>query len=156
MADHDLYSGLVCLHVLYHAAAGPIFGLGMMQELRHHGYRVGPGTLYPMLHRMEGKGYLRSRQKVVEGKMRRVYAITALGRAELPEAKEKVRELYEEMVEGRGEPSPAHPSKDATPANRRRRSSGRPKMPHHGGEGLGNSVSGNHFDERGKYQDQSK
>src|ERR1700689_3390924 len=100
MAHQDLYSGLVRLHVLDHAAVGPIFGLGMMQELRHHGYRVGPGTLYPMLHRMEKKGYLRSRQKVVQGKMRRVYAITSRGRVELPEAKEKVRELYEEMVEG--------------------------------------------------------
>ena len=135
MADHDLYSGLVRLHVLYHAAAGPIFGLGMMQELRHHGYLVGPGTLYPMLHRMEKKGYLRSKQQVVQGKMRRVYAITALGRVELPEAKEKVRELYEEMVEGRGEPSPAHPSKSGT-AKARRRASSRSKMPHRGGEGF--------------------
>ena len=80
MAEHDLYSGLVRLHVLYHAAVGPIFGLGMLQELRHHGYRVGPGTLYPMLHRMEKRGYLRSRQQVVQGKMRRVYEITPLGR----------------------------------------------------------------------------
>jgi len=136
MADQDLYSGLVRLHVLYHAAAGPIFGLGMMQELRHHGYRVGPGTLYPMLHRMEKKGYLRSKQKVVQGKMRRVYAITPRGRVELPEVKEKVRELYEEMVQGRGEPSPAHPSKDGAAAKARRRLSGRSKMPHRGGEGF--------------------
>jgi PadR family transcriptional regulator PadR len=56
MADQDLYSGLVRLHVLYHASAGVIFGLGMIRELRHHGYRVGPGTLYPILHRMERKG----------------------------------------------------------------------------------------------------
>jgi PadR family transcriptional regulator, regulatory protein PadR len=136
MADHDLYSGLVRLHVLYHAAAGPIFGLGMMQELRHHGYRVGPGTLYPMLHRMEKKGYLRSKKKVVQGKMRRVYVITTLGRVELPEAKEKVRELYEEMVEGQGEPSPAHPSEDGTAASAQGRSSGGSKLPHRGGEGF--------------------
>jgi PadR family transcriptional regulator PadR len=108
----------------------------MMQELRHHGYRVGPGTLYPMLHRMEKKGYLRSKKKVVQGKMRRVYVITALGRVELPEAKDKVRELYEEMVEGRGEPSPAHPSEGGTAANAERRSSGRSKLPHRGGEGF--------------------
>ena len=136
MADQDLYSGLVRLHVLYHASAGPIFGLGMMQELRHHGYRVGPGTLYPMLHRMEKRGYLRSKQKVVQGKMRRVYAITHLGRVELPEAKEKVRELYEEMVQGRGEPSPAHPSKVGAAGKTRGRLSSRSKMPHRGGEGF--------------------
>jgi len=135
MADQDLYSGLVRLHVLYHASAGPIFGLGMMRELRHHGYRVGAGTLYPMLHRMEKKGYLRSKQKVVQGKMRRVYSITTLGRVELPEAKEKVRELYEEMVEGRGEPSPAHPSGDSA-AKAPRRAVSRSKMPRRGGEGF--------------------
>ena len=110
MADHDLYSGLIRLHVLYHASEGPLFGFGMIQELRRHGYRVGPGTLYPALHRMEQKGYLRSKRQVVSGKIRRVYEITPRGRAELRQATEKVRELYEEMVEGEGEPSPAHPS----------------------------------------------
>ena len=114
MADQDLYSGLVPLHVLHHASAGMIFGLGMIRELRRHGYRVGPGTLYPMLHRMQAKGYLRSEQKLVEGKVRRVYAITARGRAELRQAAAKVRELYDEMIEAHGEPSPAHPNADET------------------------------------------
>jgi DNA-binding PadR family transcriptional regulator len=109
MADQDLYSGLIRLHVLYHASRGAIFGFGMIRELRQHGYRVGPGTLYPALHRMEQKGYLRSKRRIVEGKLRRVYAITARGRAELRQAVLKVRELYEERVEGEGEPSPAHP-----------------------------------------------
>jgi PadR family transcriptional regulator PadR len=109
MADQDLYSGLMRLHVLYHASAGPIFGLGMIRELRHHGYRVGPGTLYPMLHRMQQKGYLRSAQKPVEGRIRRVYGITARGRAEIVAATAKVRELYNEMIKGEGEPSSAHP-----------------------------------------------
>ncbi|HWE96112.1 MAG TPA: PadR family transcriptional regulator [Tepidisphaeraceae bacterium] len=128
MADQDLYSGLIRLHVLHHASAGTVFGLGMIRELRHHGYRVGPGTLYPILHRMEGKGYLRSKQQLVEGKARRVYAITARGTKELRQATEKVRELYVEMVEGRGEPSPAHPA----------RSGGKPEL--RGGEGHSTSA----------------
>ena len=120
MADQDLYSGLIRLHVLYHASAGVVFGLGMIRELRHHGYRVGPGTLYPILHRLEEKGYLRSTQQSVAGKGRRVYSITRRGRAELRHATEKVRELYAEIVEGEGEPSPAHPGdQDATVARRR-------------------------------------
>jgi PadR family transcriptional regulator PadR len=110
MADQDLYSGLIRLHVLYHASRGPVFGLGMIRELQHHGYRVGPGTLYPILHRLEQKRYLKSKSMRVEGKQRRVYAITARGRSELRSATAKVRELYDEMVEGHGEPSPAHPN----------------------------------------------
>jgi PadR family transcriptional regulator, regulatory protein PadR len=109
MPDQELYSGLIRLHVLYHASCGPIFGLGMIRELRHHGYRVGPGTLYPILHRLEQKRYLRSASTRVEGKRRRVYAITSRGRSELRSATAKVRELYDEMVKGHGEPSPAHP-----------------------------------------------
>jgi len=109
MADHDLYSGLVRLHVLYHASVGAVFGLGMIEELRRHGYRVGPGTLYPLLHGLERRGYLRSKKRLVEGKIRRVYAITKKGRTELVQAGQRVRELYEELVEGGGEPSPAHP-----------------------------------------------
>src|ERR1039458_10510494 len=46
--DRDLYSGLIRLHVLHHAAEEPIFGLGMVEELARHGYRISPGTLYPL------------------------------------------------------------------------------------------------------------
>ena len=59
MDDQELYSGLIRLHVLYHATREPVFGLGMIRELRRHGYRIGPGTLYPLLHRMEQRGCLR-------------------------------------------------------------------------------------------------
>jgi DNA-binding PadR family transcriptional regulator len=109
MADQELYSGLIRLHVLYHASKAPVFGLGLIQELRRHGYRVGPGTLYPLLHRMEEKKYLRSRREPATRSFRRTYVITARGRAALRDAAEKVRELYDELVEGAGEPSPAHP-----------------------------------------------
>jgi DNA-binding PadR family transcriptional regulator len=60
MDDKDLYSGLIRLHVLYHACQEPIFGVGIIEELARHGYRLSPGTLYPLLHGLEEKGYLRS------------------------------------------------------------------------------------------------
>jgi len=126
VVDQDLYSGLIRLHVLYHAAAGPIFGLGMIRELSHHGYRVGPGTLYPILHRLESKRYLRAWEQIVEGKVRKCYAITARGRSALAHATEKVRELYEEAVEGKGEPSPAHP-RDGKAQRKPRRMRMRPR-----------------------------
>jgi len=55
--DQDLYSGLIRLHVLHHAVEKPIFGLKMIEELSRHGYRISPGTLYPLLQRLEKKGY---------------------------------------------------------------------------------------------------
>jgi DNA-binding PadR family transcriptional regulator len=103
MADQDLYSGLIRMHVLHHAAHERVFGLGMIRELRRHGYRIGPGTLYPLLHRMEEKGYLSSRrQKAPGGKVRRSYAATPRGRRALRHAKARVRELFEEIFEDDG------------------------------------------------------
>jgi DNA-binding PadR family transcriptional regulator len=102
MPDQDLYSGLIRLHVLHHASQEPVFGLGMMRELRRHGYRISPGTLYPLLHRLEQKRYLRSRERNIGGKFRRSYTITANGRRSLSQAKAKVSELFEELFEQPG------------------------------------------------------
>ena len=99
MADQDLYSGLIRLHVLYHASREPVFGLGMIHELRRHGYRIGPGTLYPLLHRLEQKKYLSSRPELVAGKLRRCYRITPAGRRALAAASARVRELFDELFE---------------------------------------------------------
>lgn len=99
MKDADLYGGLIRLHILYHASKEPVFGFGIIEELGHHGYKLSAGTLYPMLHSMEEAGYLRSRSRLVVGKMRRNYRITAEGRKALAAAKEKVTELFGELFE---------------------------------------------------------
>ena len=98
--NQELYIGLVRLHVLHHASEGPIFGLGLITELGRHGYRLGPGTIYPLLHGMEKRGWLRASQHLVEGRRRKTYVATASGRRLLKVARERVRELYEEMFEG--------------------------------------------------------
>jgi len=99
MADKDLYSGLIRLHILHHACQEPIFGAGIIEELARHGYRLSPGTLYPLLHGLEGRGYLRSSGKTNGGQSRRVYRTTPKGRKALTSAKGKVRELFSEMLE---------------------------------------------------------
>ncbi|HEY1341689.1 MAG TPA: PadR family transcriptional regulator, partial [Bryobacteraceae bacterium] len=96
--DRDLYSGLIRLHVLHHAAEEPIFGLGMLEELARHGYRISPGTLYPILHGLEQKGYLRSTEQRNGKSLRKVYRATAAGKKALTAAKVKVRELFHELI----------------------------------------------------------
>jgi len=98
-AQKDIFSGLIRLHVLHHASREPIYGLEMIQELSRHGYRLGPGTLYPLLHGMEARGLLRSKTTSGAGRPRRVYTATAAGRKALKEGHEKVRELLHEMEE---------------------------------------------------------
>ncbi|HET7349138.1 MAG TPA: PadR family transcriptional regulator [Acidobacteriaceae bacterium] len=95
----DLYSGLIRIHVLYHACTEGVFGHGMILELRRHGYRVSPGTIYPLLHGMEQRGLVRSSFAWIEGRRRKVYYGTRLGKKLLGEAKEKVGELSHELFE---------------------------------------------------------
>lgn len=95
--NRQLYSGLIRLHILHHSGEGEIFGLGMIEELARHGYKLSPGTLYPILHTLEKDGLLRSAEICVRGKIRRVYRITAEGQKVLAGAKEKVRELFGEL-----------------------------------------------------------
>src|SRR4051812_19964170 len=99
MSDRDLYSGLIRLHILYHAEREEIFGLGIIEELARHGYKLSPGTLYPVLHGLERKGYLRSATERSGKSARRIYRATPLGRKVLAAAKEKVSELFGELLE---------------------------------------------------------
>jgi PadR family transcriptional regulator, regulatory protein PadR len=99
MADRDLYGGLIRLHVLHHAAEQPIYGAWIIEELRRHGYRLSPGTLYPMLHGLERKGLLKCRLAGAGKRARRLYTITRKGRTALTGARDKVRELFGEMFD---------------------------------------------------------
>ncbi|KZS57725.1 PadR family transcriptional regulator [Mycobacterium ostraviense] len=95
--------GAVRLHILHHAQLEPIHGAWMAAELAGHGYKISPGTLYPMLHRMQEDGLLTSRQHVVDGRARRVYEITDLGRAALAEERAALAELAAEILGHRGQ-----------------------------------------------------
>lgn len=97
--DKDLYSGLIRLHVLHHSAKAPIFGLWMVDELARHGYKISTGTLYPLLHGLERRKYLRSYVERDGKTSRRLYKTTVLGKRALKRALIKVRELYGELVE---------------------------------------------------------
>jgi PadR family transcriptional regulator, regulatory protein PadR len=97
--QRELFFGLIRIHVLVHASHEPIFGLAMMEELARHGYRIGPGTLYPLLHGLERSGLLKSALQNVGGHSRRVYKITSGGRRALDKSKTKVDELHHELHE---------------------------------------------------------
>ncbi len=99
MDGREFYSSLIRLHILHHAVREPIFGLGIIDELGRHGYRLSAGTLYPMLHAMERKGYLSSSEEKTGRQIRRLYRVTDLGQRQLEEAKHRVQELFGELFE---------------------------------------------------------
>jgi len=106
----EFRTAAVRLHVLHHAAQGAVYGAWMLHELRHHGYRIGPGTLYPLLHRMELAGLLTSGHEVVGGHRRRPYRATPQGRAALTACQQALAELAAEVLTA--PPLPRTPTPD--------------------------------------------
>ena len=95
----NLFLGFIRIHILYHASKESVFGLSLIKELERHGYRISPGTLYPMLHQMESNGFLSSERTVINGKMRKYYRITEDGKKALSQSYEKTDELTKELNE---------------------------------------------------------
>jgi PadR family transcriptional regulator, regulatory protein PadR len=98
MKFNDLLTGFIRLHILHHAAEQEIYGQWMIDELARHGYRLSPGTMYPMLHAMERNGYLTSRVQRDGRVGRKFYKATRLGRQGLALAKLRIREFTGEAM----------------------------------------------------------
>jgi DNA-binding PadR family transcriptional regulator len=98
----ELLLGFIRTHILFHATEEPVYGTALMAELGRHGYRVGPGTLYPILHRLEQQGFLRREGQAVNGKVRIYYRITLAGRRILSRAQAQLQELVAEVLPGAG------------------------------------------------------
>lgn len=87
------------VHILHHASEGPLHGQWMLKELNHHGYEISPGTLYPLLARMERLGWLKSNAARHGGKRaRKDYRLTTEGKQVLKHVCEQVEELHGEVV----------------------------------------------------------
>lgn len=96
-ADREIRLAFWKVHILHHAAKGPIHGWWMLQELAEHGHRLSPGTLYPLLARLAENGWLRA--DTPEGpKTRRSYRITPGGRRLLRKLRREIDELHREVV----------------------------------------------------------
>ena len=88
------------VHILHHAAERPIYGQWIANELRRHGYNISPGTLYPLLKRMERNGWLKCSQSPRAGAhARKEYRLTKEGARILTLIRAQVEELYREVVE---------------------------------------------------------
>ena len=90
-----LFLGFIQIHVLRHANQEPFFGAWLIDHLNDHGYRISPGTVYPLLHKMEEEGLIKKEVMVSEGRQRKYYFITQLGKEVLFEANNKILELTE-------------------------------------------------------------
>jgi PadR family transcriptional regulator, regulatory protein PadR len=136
LLTREILLGFWKVHILHHAAEHPIIGQWVLTELRRHGYDISPGTLYPLLKRLERNGWLRSETAVGEGKRRRrYYHLTKRGAAVLDVLRETVVELHHEVVEEAVSDAPRKPFRLAgthdtqPPTARAKRARGTPRHP---------------------------
>lgn len=102
--QREILLGLWKAHILYHASKGLLVGQWMLRELRRHGYEVSPGTLYPLLSRMERLGWLKCQTDPRRGlRARKEYSIAGNGREVLAHLKKQIEELHREVVLGKDE-----------------------------------------------------
>nr|NJM03704.1 helix-turn-helix transcriptional regulator [Desulfobacula sp.] len=94
----DIELAFIKIHILYHADKERVFGIGLMQELAEHDYFISPGTLYPILNKLENDGLLISEKETVDHKQRKYYTITESGKSFLNDMKNRIHELYKEVV----------------------------------------------------------
>ena len=86
------------IHILHHAGEEKgIYGQWMLDELREHGYRLSPGTLYPLLSRMAARGWLKVAEST-PAKAARIYRLTLAGQKVLLRLRTSVGELHREVV----------------------------------------------------------
>lgn len=87
------------VRILQHASEEPLHGQWMLKELSHHGYEISPGTLYPLLARMERLGWLKNKSyKHTSPRARKDYRLTAEGKKVIEHVREQLEELYDEVV----------------------------------------------------------
>lgn len=92
-----LFLAFIEIHILHHAKKEPIYGTWMIEELKHHGYDISAGTLYPIFHNLEKNNLLSVQNKTINGKVRKYYSITEKGNILLEQAKVKISELTKEL-----------------------------------------------------------
>ena len=45
----DIHLAFIKMHILYHAAKEEVLGIGLIRELKRHGYKLSPGTPLPYI-----------------------------------------------------------------------------------------------------------
>lgn len=87
----EALKGHLDLLILASVRDRPLHGYAVAEALRINSrgvFDIPEGTLYPALHRLEKSGRLASRWSTEDGRRRRIYEVTALGKKALAEGRQ--------------------------------------------------------------------
>ena len=97
----ELLQGTLDLLILRTLELGPLHGVGIsdrIEQVTRGVFVVGPGSLFPALHRLAEKGWIAGEWGELEGKRRvKAYTLTAAGRARLSEEKRNWKKVFTAM-----------------------------------------------------------
>lgn len=102
MARLELLQGTLDLIILQALIWGPRHGYGISQMIRTSSdelLRIETGSLYPALHRLERKGWIKASWTTSDNNQRvREYRLTAAGRKRLVEERSRWEQLSDAMT----------------------------------------------------------
>jgi PadR family transcriptional regulator PadR len=83
---HAFTNGLPELLILRRLSAGEMYGYQLVSEIAKAGegrIKFSEGCVYPVLHRLEAKGILATREEEAAGRLRRYYRLSQSGKKRL-------------------------------------------------------------------------
>jgi PadR family transcriptional regulator PadR len=107
----DLLQGTLDLLILRILELQPLHGVGIadrIEQVTKGVFVVGPGSLFPALHRLAGRGWIDGKWSELEtGRRAKVYTLTSAGRRQLAEEKRDwsrvVTAVTQVLADGSGE-----------------------------------------------------
>jgi len=97
----DILPGTLDLLILRTLELGPLHGVGIadrIEQVTRGVFLVGPGSLFPALHRLTEKGWIKGEWTESETKRRvKAYTLTPSGRAQLAEEKRNWKNVFTAM-----------------------------------------------------------
>lgn len=94
----DLLQGTLDLLILRTLELRPLHGVGIsdrIEQVTHGVFVVGPGSLFPALHRLAEQGWISGEWGQLEsGRRAKFYELTASGRAQLGKEKKNWRRVH--------------------------------------------------------------
>jgi transcriptional regulator len=96
----EILQGTLDLLILRALELGPLHGVGIadrLEQLSRGVFSVGPGSLFPALHRLADKGWIEGAWSEVEGRRVKRYQLTSSGMAQLREEKRNWKKILVAM-----------------------------------------------------------
>ena len=94
----EILQGTLDLLILRTLELQPLHGVGVadrIEQVTKGVFVVGPGSLFPALHRLEERGWIQGRWGELEsGRRAKSYALTPAGRKQLAEEKRNWRKVH--------------------------------------------------------------